>query len=96
MGFEYSRNLDDMTLEEIQDLCQDPTKYKLTWGEYMKILDAVQKASSMTSPNGGQSSAAEIEALKRRVFKLETQIKNIIDLFAEFYAKQTEEQEDEE
>lgn len=71
-----SKNIDDMTIQELTELCQNPEKYNLKWGEYMKIMVGIEKAMNLA--NGGSSDNARIQQLEARVSKLENQYKNII------------------
>lgn len=87
-----SKNIDDMTIQELTELCQNPEKYNLKWGEYMKIMAGIEKAMNLSK---GGSSDTRVQALEARVAKLENQIKNIVGLFAEFYAKNSWDREEE-
>lgn len=89
-----SKNLDDMTLSEMMELCKNPDKYNLKWGEYVKIIEVVEKAMKMANPQFGGSSDARVQELELRVAKLEQKIANIVSLFAEFYAKNTWDREE--
>lgn len=79
------KNIEDMTLPELQELCNNHEKYGLTWGEYMKLLDGIQRAQKLSNPESGDSSA-EIDRLKLRVTRLEQALAGMTKFFADIHA----------
>lgn len=77
-----SKNIDDMTLDEIKELCQNADKYGLKWGEYMKLMAGVEKAMNLGK---GGSSDAKIQQLEARVKNLENALANMTKLFADVH-----------
>lgn len=82
------KNIEDMTLPELKELCENPEKYNITFGEYMKLIDAVQRAKEINKPAqaSGSWSKDEIEKLKLRVTRLEQALANMTKLFADVHA----------
>ena len=80
------KNIDDMTVQELTELCQNPDKYGLKWGEYMKILAGVEKAMKLanpTPPTTNEEMMKEIRELRARVELLETRLNRICSAFGE-------------
>jgi hypothetical protein len=85
-----SKNIDDMTIQELTELCQNPEKYNLKWGEYMKIMAGIEKAMNLSK---GGSDDTRIRQLEARVAKLEQKITNIVSLLSEFYSAMNQEED---
>lgn len=80
-----SKNIDDMTIQELTELCQNPEKYNLKWGEYMKIMAGVEKAMKLANPKQVENEKleAEIRLLKGRIMELENRLNRLRSIFEE-------------
>ena len=80
------KNIDDMTLNEIKELCQNPDKYGLKWGEYMKLMEGLERAMKLanpTPPATNEDLMNEVRQLRARVELLENRLNRICNAFGE-------------
>ena len=80
MGLEFERDWNNMTLDEIDELCKNPSKYGLKWGEYVMLVDMMLKASEAVKRANNPGATVdsdlkkEVELLKAKVKALQEKI----------------------
>ena len=80
-----SKNIEDMTLPELKKLCDEPEKYNMTFGDYMKIINILSEAKKMQNDMATERTPIEtrVAALEHQLALLNRKLSAMFQAFAE-------------